>query len=182
MTLRRAALWGVAGWATGALLLVGACGVRTALPRVEPAEDDATASRDGARDASFDAMPLESMPLDATEESDTAVVADSTLPLCHPLDAGTPGDAGPCVGLRCRVARCEAGSDTVVQGYVYAPNGMLPLYNVLVYVPNATLEPLPRGVVCAGCGALVSGDPSRAPTAIRRVISSSEAFRRGRAF
>jgi hypothetical protein len=51
------------------------------------------------------------------------------------------------------------GSDTTVSGTVYAPNGKLPLYNVIVYVPNLKPLPLTKGVTCDKCGALASGDP-----------------------
>jgi len=49
--------------------------------------------------------------------------------------------------------------DTTVSGYVYAPNGTLPLYDVQVFIPNTALAPLPKGVQCDQCGATVSGDP-----------------------
>jgi hypothetical protein len=45
-----------------------------------------------------------------------------------------------------------------VTGTVYAPNGTLPLYDVVVYVPNATPTPLAQGVTCDQCGA-VTGEP-----------------------
>ncbi len=49
--------------------------------------------------------------------------------------------------------------ETTVTGTVYAPNGTLPLYNALVYVPNAPLAPFPEGIVCDRCGSLPSGQP-----------------------
>jgi hypothetical protein len=42
---------------------------------------------------------------------------------------------------------------------VYAPNGVDPLPNVLVYVPNAPVQPFPPGVSCDNCSAGVSGSP-----------------------
>jgi hypothetical protein len=42
---------------------------------------------------------------------------------------------------------------------VYAPNGTLPIYNALVYVPNAPLAPFPPELACDRCGALPSGEP-----------------------
>src|SRR6185369_10514001 len=51
------------------------------------------------------------------------------------------------------------GTETTVSGTVYAPNGTLPLYNVIVYVPNSTPEPFKKGVTCDKCGALASGSP-----------------------
>ena len=43
-------------------------------------------------------------------------------------------------------------------GVVTAPNGTLPLYNAIVYVPDAPLEPLGDGATCDRCGS-VSGKP-----------------------
>ncbi len=36
---------------------------------------------------------------------------------------------------------------------MYDPSGKLPLYNVIVYVPNAPLEPIPDGATCDQCSA-----------------------------
>jgi len=46
-----------------------------------------------------------------------------------------------------------------VSGTVYAPNGTLPLYNVILYVPNAELATVPQGVQCDQCGSVASGSP-----------------------
>jgi hypothetical protein len=48
---------------------------------------------------------------------------------------------------------------TTVTGVVYDPSGTLPLYNVMVYVPNGALEPLTEGANCNTCDVTVSGDP-----------------------
>ena len=66
--------------------------------------------------------------------------------------------AAPCTGLKCQQETCSSGK-TTVSGTVYAPNGTLPLYNVIVYVPNAPLDPIPSGATCDACGAQVSGSP-----------------------
>jgi hypothetical protein len=42
---------------------------------------------------------------------------------------------------------------TAITGKVFAPNGTLPLYDVLVYAPIGELEPLPVGVTCSQCSA-----------------------------
>jgi hypothetical protein len=79
-------------------------------------------------------------------------------------EAGGPafgGDASlldACTGLACQQKNCGNGGDTTVSGTVYAPNGKLPLYNAIVYVPNSTPEPLTRGATCDKCGA-VTGNP-----------------------
>jgi hypothetical protein len=76
------------------------------------------------------------------------------------------GDSGGdsahgCTGLACNVEACTSGgiAATTVSGTVYAPNGTLPLYDVQVFIPNAALEPFPKGVQCDQCGAPVSGSP-----------------------
>ncbi len=71
------------------------------------------------------------------------------------------GDAGKstaCVGLRCQQKTCSGGGDTTVTGTVFAPSGKLPLYNAIVYVPNAPPDPITRGATCDKCGA-VTGSP-----------------------
>jgi hypothetical protein len=77
-------------------------------------------------------------------------------------DASAPSSdatTGPCVNLQCRQVACAGGATTSVSGTVFAPNGKLPLYNVAVYVPNASLESFPTGVTCDRCGTPVSGKP-----------------------
>ena len=79
------------------------------------------------------------------------------------LEGGPPiftgGDAGGgCTGLRCNQKQCSGGGDTTVTGTVFAPNGKLPLYNAIVYVPNGTPAALTKGASCDKCGA-VTGDP-----------------------
>ena len=71
-------------------------------------------------------------------------------------------DAAPkpnCDNLKCLQVKCDqAGTYTTLSGTVTAPNGTLPLYNAIVYVPNKPLDPVPEGASCDRCGN-VSGDP-----------------------
>ena len=85
-------------------------------------------------------------------------------------DAGSDGPGnlvgngstdGPCVRLQCQQYDCAADHlpTTTVRGVVYDPAGHHPLYNVIVYVPNDTVQPLQPGVVCDQCGVVASGSP-----------------------
>lgn len=71
----------------------------------------------------------------------------------------TVGSGSSCSGLECQQVTCEGETKTTVSGTVYAPEGKTPLYNVVVYVPNAPLEALPEGASCDKCGSTLSGKP-----------------------
>jgi hypothetical protein len=73
---------------------------------------------------------------------------------------GEAGDAATlCVNLQCQKAHCDPGAKTTVSGTVYDPAGKNPLYNVIVYVPNAPVEPFKPGISCDKCGTLTTGAP-----------------------
>lgn len=76
-------------------------------------------------------------------------------------DGGTGGEGstGGCTGLQCQIDSCSGGTKTTLSGKVYAPNGVDPLYNAILYVPNAALSPFTEGVSCDKCGAITSGSP-----------------------
>lgn len=75
------------------------------------------------------------------------------------VGGGGLGGNGSCEGLECQQVQCENGAKTTVSGTVYDPSGKLPLYNVIVYVPNAPLDPLTDGATCDQCSATLSGSP-----------------------
>ncbi|MBL8722373.1 MAG: hypothetical protein JNL79_40705 [Myxococcales bacterium] len=80
------------------------------------------------------------------------------------ITIGEGGEAGwvggsTCTGLQCQVDACSGDyTKTQLTGKVYDPAGKNPLYNVLVYVPNASLAPLTDGVTCDACSG-GSGSP-----------------------
>ena len=53
---------------------------------------------------------------------------------------------------------CAGGGTTSLSGTIYDPAGKVPLYNVIVYVPNAPVDPIVNGATCDRCGA-ISGNP-----------------------
>jgi hypothetical protein len=88
----------------------------------------------------------------------TREVDGSTPPSFGDQPDGGGGPPAGCVGLECQQVSCPNGGTTSLSGKVYAPEGTVPLYNAIVYVPNAPLDPFPNGVQCDQCGK-VSGRP-----------------------
>jgi hypothetical protein len=80
----------------------------------------------------------------------TAVLACFTV---QPVSGQT------CTGLACQQQTCSGNQTTSISGFVYAPNGIDPLPNVSVYVPNAAVAPFSSGVSCPLVGAPPSGSP-----------------------
>src|SRR5688572_7329720 len=76
---------------------------------------------------------------------------------------GTGGSSnpptGPCVNLQCKKTACPNKGTTSVSGVVHDPAGKVPLYNVVVYVPNEPLAALPQGAACETCSGNFSGKP-----------------------
>ena len=73
-------------------------------------------------------------------------------------DSGGPPPPPACQGLACLVPHCAAGTQTVVRGRVTAPNGIDPIGQAIVYVPQSgELTPLPMGLGCELCSDPVAG-------------------------
>ena len=74
-----------------------------------------------------------------------------------PSVCGVPAS---CTNLCLKQVTCSNPAvTTTVTGKVFAPNGVDPLLNALVYVPNAAVMPFSQGVTCDQCGAPASGSP-----------------------
>jgi hypothetical protein len=58
----------------------------------------------------------------------------------------------------CQVTSCAGGGTTSLSGTIYDPAGKVPLYNIIVYVPNAPVAPITTGASCDKCGT-ISGNP-----------------------
>jgi hypothetical protein len=73
--------------------------------------------------------------------------------------SGGSGGGPTCTaGGACQMP-CSGGGTTSLTGKVYAPNGTLPLYNAIVYVPSTTPTQFTEGVTCDRCNGQVSGNP-----------------------
>jgi hypothetical protein len=81
--------------------------------------------------------------------------------------AGVPGHCGntlPCTNLCQQQVACSGGGTTSVSGTVVTGTPAQfgspdPVYDALVYVPNAPVQPFSPGVQCNQCGADVTGQP-----------------------
>jgi hypothetical protein len=85
--------------------------------------------------------------------------------ICGGVKPGVCGSGVPCTNLCTQQVRCDGGVSTSVTGTVFAGmsawTGLTPdpVPNVLVYVPNAPLQPFAPGAACRQCGTDVSGAP-----------------------
>jgi hypothetical protein len=94
-----------------------------------------------------------------TDAGDSGTGADGGIPDSSLIFPDVSTEGGGCVNLQCDLPTCTGTNTTTISGTVYAPNGTLPLYNIIVYIPNAPVAPFTAGVTCDQCGAAVSGNP-----------------------
>jgi hypothetical protein len=86
--------------------------------------------------------------------------ACSSGQICGATTANQCGTDPNCTNLCLQQTTCaNPNVTTTISGVVYAPNGVDPLPNALVYVPNGTVQPFTAGVTCDNCGAAASGAP-----------------------
>lgn len=71
---------------------------------------------------------------------------------------------GPCMGLECAVPACAGAPTTSISGKVYDPAGKVPLYNVMVYVPNGPVPAFTEGATCDRCGTSITNPVTAAVT------------------
>jgi hypothetical protein len=80
--------------------------------------------------------------------------------------------AGKCQEVGCQLATdCSSGSPTAIEGKVYDPAGIHPVYNANVYVPfdaDAPLPPIVSGASCDAC--------SSAPSIQAAAVAQTDAF------
>ncbi|HVJ14731.1 MAG TPA: carboxypeptidase regulatory-like domain-containing protein [Polyangiaceae bacterium] len=87
---------------------------------------------------------------------------------------GAGGGVSACEGLECQKTTCTVGACletacaggevTSISGSVYDPAGKVPLYNVMVYVPNGEVMPFTDGASCDRCGFTVQSPVASALT------------------
>ena len=99
--------------------------------------------------------------------------AAGSLPTSSDASVGSTGrdaaPAGGCKNLQCQQTSCTQGAciqhacpnmaKTTLSGTIHDPAGRTPLYNVIVYVPNATPSTIAEGVSCDKCAGTATGSP-----------------------
>ncbi len=144
-------IWILVGAPLGAL----AAGAAVSCGSSHPAStfDEAGARPTGAHDGSTQG------------EAGVALIGPLHLDSGRDSVAASAPDGAPCSGALCNQSMTDdcAGKNmpfTSISGVVYDPAGVLPLYNVYVYIPSTTPDPIdPGNPACTPCEAPASGGP-----------------------
>ena len=72
---------------------------------------------------------------------------------------GDASDGQMCTGLQCFQVACADGGTTTISGVVLDPAMNNPIYDAIVYVPNAKVASIVHGPTCDHCTDVPSGSP-----------------------
>jgi hypothetical protein len=79
---------------------------------------------------------------------------------CSDGSVTPPGCVGLCTSqVKCDPTAGDPGTTTSITGKVLDPAGKVPIFNAIVYVPNADIADIPTGATCDRCDAKVTGSP-----------------------
>jgi hypothetical protein len=90
---------------------------------------------------------------------------DGSINLGGGIQDGATSGSGQCVNLQCQQHSCGDGGSTTITGTVYDPAGKNPIYDVVVFVPNTTPDPITGGIPASNaagscsCAAVYTGEP-----------------------
>jgi hypothetical protein len=119
-----------------------------------PTVSEAAAGAGGANMTALPSSPNSPVPIPSQNPDDDFIIDPGDVPVT-PVDQPAP----PVLrrrGLIDKQVVCDGEATTSVSGTVFIPSGQLPLYNVMVYVPETELAPMQSG---ASCSCEISGEP-----------------------
>jgi hypothetical protein len=156
MNILRTRFWMMAAaLAAGAALAVASCGVNNT------SATNGILLPDGGNSGTGDAGGSVSDGGDA-DNVDGCSDPDADALDCK-NDAGKPIRCVCCVNLCQKQVACAGGGSTTVSGTILDPAGKVPVYNAVVYVPNAPIAPITAGATCEPSGRRCDGALSGRP-------------------